>query len=70
MDVDRILALLRDETRSAAALTALAEAAELVVEALPEVRKALNGAGLPCPSSLALAAEKARNALAAFPAAR
>ena len=70
MDAERILAVLRDETRSAAALAALAEAAELVIEALPEVRKALNGAGLPCPASLALAAEKTRNTLAAFPAAR
>ena len=61
---------LRVVGEASTAETALAEVAGLVIEALPQVRQALNGAGLPCPASLALAAEKARNALAASPVAR
>ena len=70
MDANRTLALLQDEAQTAAALTALVEVAELVIAADPEVVRALNGAGLPSPSSLALAAEKARNILARFPPAQ
>ena len=53
--------LLKPEATDADVRALVAEAAELVIEAFPEVRKALNGAGLPCPSS---------PALVAFPAAR
>jgi hypothetical protein len=42
---------------------ALARACHLFTRAAHEARDALNGAGLACPSSIAFAAEQARNAL-------
>jgi len=42
----------------------LAEACKLFTEAAREVVELVNGKGIACPASIALAAEKARNALA------
>ena len=42
----------------------LAIAADLYTKAAHEVRDLLNARGIPCPASIALAAEKARQALA------
>ena len=42
----------------------LLEACRLFTAAAHAVRDELNGRGIPCPSALALAAEKARNAIA------
>jgi hypothetical protein len=42
----------------------LATACELFSDAAREAVEVFNAAGLPCPSSIALAAERARNALA------
>lgn len=50
--------------RLMAAAPELVEACELFTRAAHETRDLLNDRGLPCPASIALAAEKARNAIA------
>lgn len=64
---DQILVLLKDQARAAAMLATLIDVAELVIKVAPRVRDEMNGAGLPAPATLALAAEKARNCLRDFP---
>lgn len=52
------------DARLIAAAPELLEACELFTAAAHEVRDILNSKGFPCPASIALAAEKARNAIA------